>query len=995
MISKAVFIHRWFYYRFFLCIATLFSVEAKNFLQPQHLPLDPFLLTLQHAHAAAEKQLVAVDRSVHISLIKDFYHQLYGYHRLKFYKDPSVLQVLAKNQIHGYYQVLSCRKLAQYFFTQEKFFDSIQYHTTADAFFSTKKNDKQHYQLAYAWLHEKKYSKALIHFQQLTTHASIYQALAHYYSGCILMKQKKYDQALLHFQIIQSHPYYQQAVILLMAQVYYQQKQFRALKKFLYTHQSLLTAQEILLQKMLAEAHFFLKEYADAVDIYHQLLKKSIQDPAIIYRLAYSLQQLGKWKAAATYYQHLIANDTLYSQRASEALGGIYLKMNEKLLALDAFESAYYANQEAQRTAVALWQCGMLAFHLKKFQQAIFWLEKWKKDYPVHEKMLEAAYVLSQAYLHTQGEAFAVQYIEQIKNPSVAIKALYQQITLVYGQQLFIQAQYPAAILMLKKSLSYPMVDDLYTQALFWLGESCAAAQFYEEAKGYYQLLIEEKNTPKELLPSIAYALGYIYFQTDHYAQALSYFLSTHQKIYDSIQKKDVILRIADCYFMQKDYVQALSYYALSIKNQYQLPHAYYYQGLIHSIKKNTALATAAWQKVMSHFTDTPYYAKTLWQSAHYCLAQSMYTKAIQWLGIYIEKNPDHKKIPQALLLKAIAYSNLNNTAAVKEACEKILLYYPKSVVAEDALLELQKITLLSQNITQWQYYLQLYQKVHPDGQCIAKVKFKAIKKMFYYQYYLQCITFSEQFLAEHSEGIFHEQILFFLGEAHYRLKIYDKALSYYQILIQRKDTRSYIKTMQRIAYIHCQQKNYEKALQTYTKLHPLLTKVYEQQINALHIIKMHELLTAYDVVIVKGLALLSAGQLSKNSQHVLFLILGRTFLKEKKYVEAKKKLKKIPLHARKSCVAEAQYLLAQMAYVEKKYEASLQRLLSMREVFFQQKDWLAKAYLLMADNYIAQKNDTQAKATLQSLLTHPQTPPVILTQAKERLHALSVSHTS
>ena len=51
---------------------------------------------------------------------------------------------------------------------------------------------------------------------------------------------------------------------------------------------------------------------------------------------------------------------------------------------------------------------------------------------------------------------------------------------------------------------------------------------------------------------------------------------------------------------------------------------------------------------------------------------------------------------------------------------------------------------------------------------------------------------------------------------------------------------------------------------------------------------------------------------------------------------------------------------------------------------------WVAKAYILLADNYVKLKDTFQAKATLQSIVDGYRGDDDILTTARQKLDALS-----
>jgi predicted negative regulator of RcsB-dependent stress response len=85
---------------------------------------------------------------------------------------------------------------------------------------------------------------------------------------------------------------------------------------------------------------------------------------------------------------------------------------------------------------------------------------------------------------------------------------------------------------------------------------------------------------------------------------------------------------------------------------------------------------------------------------------------------------------------------------------------------------------------------------------------------------------------------------------------------------------------------------------------------------------------------------------------------------------------------------AEAQFLVAEVFYKQKKFNESLAALFDLKSRFATYPKWYNKGFLLMADNYVAQKEYFQAQATLNSIIENAKDKETV-TGAKSRLAAL------
>jgi hypothetical protein len=88
---------------------------------------------------------------------------------------------------------------------------------------------------------------------------------------------------------------------------------------------------------------------------------------------------------------------------------------------------------------------------------------------------------------------------------------------------------------------------------------------------------------------------------------------------------------------------------------------------------------------------------------------------------------------------------------------------------------------------------------------------------------------------------------------------------------------------------------------------------------------------------------------------------------------------------------AEAKYILAELAYKKQEYKKSLATAFDLTNKMPSHDYWVAKTYILIADNYVAMKDTFQAKSTLQSVIeNYDDTEDGILSLAKEKLDLLN-----
>src|SRR6185312_14644976 len=86
---------------------------------------------------------------------------------------------------------------------------------------------------------------------------------------------------------------------------------------------------------------------------------------------------------------------------------------------------------------------------------------------------------------------------------------------------------------------------------------------------------------------------------------------------------------------------------------------------------------------------------------------------------------------------------------------------------------------------------------------------------------------------------------------------------------------------------------------------------------------------------------------------------------------------------------AEAKYNIANIEYHKGRYKTSQKTCFDLVKELPNYDYWVAKTFLLLADNYVAMKDDFQAKATLQSILENYKGNDDVLPAARQKLESL------
>jgi hypothetical protein len=75
--------------------------------------------------------------------------------------------------------------------------------------------------------------------------------------------------------------------------------------------------------------------------------------------------------------------------------------------------------------------------------------------------------------------------------------------------------------------------------------------------------------------------------------------------------------------------------------------------------------------------------------------------------------------------------------------------------------------------------------------------------------------------------------------------------------------------------------------------------------------------------------------------------------------------------------------------YEEANYKASLDTCFRLKNKYSSYEEWIVRTFILISDNYAAQGNSFQARATLESIVTNYEGNQVLLNEAKEKLERI------
>lgn len=866
--------------------------------------------------------------------------------------------------------------LALFFYNDNKFSKASQYFKKVDFPALTQAQQVEgHFKWGYSYFNLKQLDKALEQFNFVKNQSNAFSPAANYYAGFIEYSQGNYSEALGDLKKAENNASYASIVPYLIANVYYKQKRYDDLLAYttsLKNKTGLQNGREIAM--LSAEAHYFKGDYAKAAHAYEAFLEDNPgrAEGNLLFRAGYSNYALDQTDKAILYLSKSAASKDSVSYYASYYLGILYLKKGEKPLALNAFDYSRRVPDDKKLAEEATFQFAKVSYDAGRPDQAINELEKFLTAFPGSAHSNEVKELLAQAYVNGNNFHKAIEYIESLPSKSPEIQQAYQKATYLMGSELFNKNEYSNAVVYFEKSLEYPRDPTYVSLASFWAAESYSIGRKLEDAIKHYQKVLSMGNRVDPALVSKArYGLGYAYYGLEEYERALNSFKEfTSSADRNTPNYVDGLIRMADCYYVSKQYDAALRAYGTarnlgSPDNDYILLQT----GVIHGIKQNYAESRNHFTALIENYPKSPYRDEALFQRAQFEIEQGNYQTSVEGLSQLIRESSHSKFLPYAYMRRASAYYNLKQYDKTISDYTTVIKQFPNHPVAQEVLLPLQDALTLAGRPAEFDTWLSRFKRANPESKGLEVIEFETAKNAFFDQQYPTAIVTLNNFINNYPQSSRLQEARYYVAESYYRMNDYGKALPLYEALSQDMNFNMGSRVIGRAAEIHFSQGNYQAAIDYYHRLERLATNKSQQYNAWAGLMESFFLLLAYDSADVYARIILERGAVNAGGQNKASLFLGKTAFARGDFETAQDEFLNTLNTAQDEYGAEAKYLLAQIFYLRKEYKKSYETLLSLTEDFSAYDEWVGKAYLLMADNFMAMDQIFQARATLQSLV--------------------------
>lgn len=883
--------------------------------------------------------------------------------------------------------------LAEYYFRKNDLRNALAYYEqTSVQNLSNKQISAMKFHQGYAYFTMDKYDRAAPLLESIAKNPADpnYKA-ANYYYGVIAYAKKNYKGALPAFQKIETDPNYASVVPFYVANIYYAQGQKE--KAVDYGEAALKKNKgrnDVPMGELMGHAFFEKREYSKALPYLKEYVNKSKKvSRETLYELAYCYYQTNDLTNAVENLKQLSGGEDSLSQNAMYILGDAYLKLGDKANARNAFSFGATNNVNLSQREVSKFNYAKLSYELGYQDIALNEFKKFLDEYPNSVYQKEAAEIAAGLLANTNNYREALNTLEKIQSPSESVKKMFPRIMYGRAMELINDQDLDAAKTLLDKAAKDPYNASVAPMVNFWEGEIAYRQNRLDDAIRFYYDYLSHPGTPEgEVTPANArYNLGYCYYKKENYNLALPLFeqISKNPPINAKPVVQDAYLRTADCYFMGKNFSRAKSMYNTIINNSWPAAdYATFQNAMIAGINSSNEKISLL-KSFDRKFAGSSLSADVNLEIAKTYLADEKYREAVPYLNNVISSPAGGNLKPEAQMKLGLCYYNMNNNTEALNQFKKLIAQYPSSPEANEAVDNVKAIYSAEGNTDE---YISFMKSI---GRSVTvneedNLTYKAAENKYIDKDFNGALTSLNNYLSKFPDGQHALDAWFLRSEIYNQRKDWQNASGGYATVAdkgQSKYAEMAAAQAGRIYYFELQ--DYPKAEEYFTKLKEL-SAGGENRIEGMRgILRSQYQQKKWADAVSNAKELLKEKNISTDDKVLAYMVTARAAQDKGQYSEAIQNFRSVVNINKASFGAEARYEIASCYFALNDLKNADKAAFETINKSGSYDYWITKAYLLLGDIFLKEKDYFNAKATLQSVVDNSKITE-LKTEANEKL---------
>jgi len=879
------------------------------------------------------------------------------------------------------------------YFAKKDYAKALEWFNQADpTSLSQKQRLEYQFKQGYAYFEQNDIEKAEPLFEAVKKEESPFQESATYYFAYINYLNKEYKTALANFEKLKGSPTYEASYPYYITSMYYLDERYEDVIDYaIPVMEKTKQKYEAEMLSLVAASYFSKSEFKNAEKyfaLYYDKDQNQTKNNLFIYQYGYALFQNGKYKEAVTILEKLNTDD-VYLQNGMFTLGKSALKLNAKEKARNAFFRASRLDFDKNLQEEAWINYAKLSYELEFNQQALDATQNFLKTFPSSKKINEAKTLLGEILLTSKNYQAAIDILEPIPNKTPEAKAAYQKVTYFRGLEFYNERAFPNALSMFLRSGNFQEDNEIYALSIYWMAESMYELRKYGEAvKTFEKFLAMEEAKKTEVYNFANYALGYAAFEDEKYVKAANYFerfLRGADK--DAKTVNDAMLRLADSYFVNKNYGDALSYYNRIISGkQTGEDYALFQRGMIQGLQKQDDAKIGTMQSLLQQFPNSNYADDAGFETAYTYFNKGDFEKSKTDLVGLVAKYPRSSYVPKALLTIGLVQYNQDQDDMALESFKKVIRDYPSTPEAKQSLESIKNIYVDRGDANGFIAYaattpLGNYSTSEQDN-----IMFQSANNIYLRGDAKGAYEAINSYLEKFPKPIHDKEAKFIRAESLVKLGRSADAIQDYDYILNDWTSDYTERSLMSVSKVLMDEKKYNEAIVYLKRLETTADYKAHHSYAINNLIKAYTALNMPDEMLKYSEIIKTSEKSSEEEKNSSDLFAGKAYLLKADTTAAIKSFNKVVSTTKTLAAAEAKYNLAALQYAKGDYKTSQKTCFDLINNMPSYDYWVAKSFILLADNYLALKDKMQAKSTLLSIIDNYEGKDDIVPTAKEKL---------
>jgi TolA-binding protein len=856
------------------------------------------------------------------------------------------------------------------------------------------------YMKGYCYFAQKNYDKALECFGRLKNSDGPFAEKAAYYSAMVNYINGNYEEALKGFRtvkfdknLLEDVKVYEATCLLKLGRL----DELRPLEDSLSEDETPGTEVAMLL----GNAAFERGDYARSRDLLAKCSSPGAgMDRDGMYRLAVSHYEMKDYTLAKDWFNKVLKPDDSLSQVAHYYLGHCFVKLNNFENARTAFRKAGDMTFDKKISEEGHFQYAKASFESRYMEDALAALQKFQRDYPNSVYKAEAGGLIGEILLNTSNFKDAVDYLEEQGNlKSERAKRAYQRAAFFYASDLYQKAVFEKAAEYFKKSFNQRYDAEITLSAYYWYAESLFQLGNFEESIQYYEDYLDQPQVHKHAGYTRAwYGIAWAKFKLKKYteaAKAFSKYIGLANKETEPEYYIDALLRAGDCELVNNRYAEATNYYTqVRDYNDRSVDYALYQLGIVNFRQNDYEKSLTNYQRLVNQFRKSEYRDDALLSiSEIYLTWLSKPADALKYSKMITVDHPGSPLMAPALLNMGISAYNLEDNENAIRYFKQIVFDYCSHPKAFDALQNLNSLL----KGEEYDRVFATYRDKCPDQQLTAgdsrmeELQYNTAVDRFHAGEPQSALEKLNTYLKDYPKGAHVVDAIYYKGESFEKLGKQDSAWSNYERVYKNNPTSPLAnKAMIRGAEVQFSKGSYMPALELFTAAETKAARLEDRLAAQFGKAKTQMAMGSFDVAKESLLSIYTDPNTTEYSRTKAYVMIGNCNYALGQIEEAFTIFSSVQGKDKGTQGAESQYMITKILFDKAEYDQSSKAALYLNANYPSQNYWKAKAFLILAEDYIALGDTFQAtEGTLKSLSEETRFPE-IQQQARKRLEEIN-----